>query len=227
MSFIQSIAQGSYSRLKTYAECPRKAQYKFLLKLKEPDSMYASRGGELHKQAAEFLSSPDMELPPSLWNVKNYLNILRNEMHGDATTWNVEQQRAITSSGKETGGFDADVWYRVVMDVCVDFDDEGLIVDHKSGKVYDKEHEAQARDYAACGFNFYPSWEKVEVKFIYIDQSSATPYHFNRRDLPELMDGIERRMNAMSSDVKFEARKNSKCKWCHYRNSNGGPCEIG
>lgn len=222
MSFLKPrIMQGSYSRLKTYDQCPFLARLKFIEKLKEPDSMYALRGGEIHKKAAAYIMDPELECPLPLWDVKEFYDELRVE--GVQT----ELQLAVDKDWRPCEWFGPQVYLRAIVDVLLDLGDRGIITDHKTGKVYD-DHVDQQGLYAAIGFAQYPDWKDVSVRMTYTDQKhqDARPYSRDRQyeSLKHIWDD---KMLVMTSDELFIATPNAKCKWCHFRNSNEGPCQYG
>jgi CRISPR/Cas system-associated exonuclease Cas4 (RecB family) len=224
MSFIPlRIAAGSFSRLKTWEECPAKAKYKFLLKLPEPDSPYAARGTDLHALSASYIKGEVLDIPAQLSDVVDYLNDLK---HADTKT---ELQLAYDKDWKPTEWFAMNVYCRVIFDALKLSQPERrvLVVDHKTGKKREEEHVDQLRLYALAAFSSWDWADVVDAQVIYIDHGERMRMEFRREVLPMLKEYWNKRLDKMTADDVLAPRPNPGCKWCHYRKSNGGPCQFG
>jgi CRISPR/Cas system-associated exonuclease Cas4 (RecB family) len=221
MSFFKpKIVAWSYSRLKTWEECPAKAKYKFLLKLPEPDSPYAARGTDLHELAENYIKGTVIDCPPPLVDVKEYLDALKHE------STKTEMQVAFDDNWEPCEWFSVKTYCRVIFDAVKREGAKATVVDHKTGKKYD-EHTDQLRLYALASFMLWPDVEEIEAQVIYIDHAERLRMTFHRSSVEELKAYWEGRANKMRSDDMFSPTPNPKCKWCHFRKSNGGPCVFG
>jgi hypothetical protein len=50
---MSNITQWSYSRLKVFESCPKKAEYAFIQRIKEPGNKAMDRGKDIHKMRAD------------------------------------------------------------------------------------------------------------------------------------------------------------------------------
>lgn len=226
MSFFKPTIQGlSHSRLKVYEDCPRKAKYKFIDRLEEPSSENMDRGLAMHKMLENWLKDKSAPLP----------DIIDDEM---LQPWyeglrampgvQAELQLAFTSKWQPVEWFGRGVWMRVAIDAAAQLPDKSVVVvDHKSGKMY-AEHEQQAELYALAGFHHWPDAPTVEVAFAYLDiPSIQTKVYTREKDFDELMTNVANRCTTIGIDTTFVANPGPKCRWCHFRKSNEGPCEHG
>lgn len=224
MSFIDKprITAFSHSRLNTYEQCPRKAKYKFIQKLKEPSSTAAERGIDIHKQLEDYIKGEQDHLP-DIVSDEALIGIMEALKEEGADT---ELQVAFDRNWEPCDWFGPQTFMRVVWDAISLNDEHALVVDHKTGKIY-AEHKQQADLYALAAFRKYPDINEVTVAFLYIDQNIVGTYEFTREDLPELAQAIEERVRPAASDDVFAPTPSPKCRWCFFRNGNQGPCEFG
>jgi CRISPR/Cas system-associated exonuclease Cas4 (RecB family) len=221
MSFVTpKIVAWSYSRLSSWEECPAKAKYKFLLKLPEPASPYAARGTDLHSLAEDYIKGKIIDVPTQLSNVQEYLDELK---HADTKT---ELQLAFTEAWEPTEWFAMNVYCRVIFDAVRVLPEKTVVVDHKTGKKRQDEHTDQLRLYALATFKQWPETPVVDAQVIYIDQAERLRMTFTKDKIPELQAYWDERAGKMRADDMFSPRPNPNCKWCHYRKSNGGPCQF-
>ena len=96
-----------------------------------------------------------------------------------------------------------------------------LLGDYKTGKVYD-DHDLQADLYAVAGYIMGAA--SVDVKFYYIDQDMVQLYTYDREELEALTEVVEARALKVTSDRTYATNPSWKCKYCHFRKENGGPC---
>ena len=73
---VRKITSWSFSRWNVYEECPAKAKYKFIDKLKEPGSAAMDRGTALHKQCEDFLKKGG-RVPKDVALISNHLKDFR------------------------------------------------------------------------------------------------------------------------------------------------------
>lgn len=233
MSFIpegqQRIIALSHSRIETHIDCPRKAKYKFIMRMKEPGSIAMDRGSEIHQQLDDYISRRIDEVPvlKKAPKVEAFVNVLRN-----IPECMTEKQYAFDQNWQLVEWFSPDVYFRVVYDVVLYEPEQKtvLLVDHKTGKYYAK-HQDQMREYAFCAFCIWPDVEEVSVRFLYLDLDKVQHGHcepFRRdKDFDTLKGCVEARCARVRNDTVFPTRPGPKCNWCHFRRSNGGPCDHG
>jgi len=207
------ITAWSPSRLSTFEQCPKKAYFEYVRKLKSPSGAAAVEGSRIHELAAQYLTGALPELPSELNVFADEFRALRSsgrELH-------CEQQHAFTSAMKSTGWFDKDVWLRVVFDVLYSDGKTLVIIDHKTGKVRDKDL-AQLELYAHTGFVLHPTVEEVVTRLWYLKDSIGIEYEviYKREEMPRLWDSWVERAAVMLTETQFPARTSPLCRWCHF-----------
>jgi len=226
MSFFQpKIMQWSYSRLKTWEECPLKAKFKFVNKIKEPDSPHANRGLEIHKQSANFLTTPDHPLPETLHNLKDVMHNLRTP------AVKAELQVAFDKDWNRVEWFGPTVYVRIVYDILAVDAPYAYVADLKTGKMREEEHLDQLGLYAVGVLAEHKEVEDVETAVLYADhpmQQHKNPLkkEYSRKDFDELRSQWEERAGKMLNDDIFAPRPGHYCRWCSYSKQRGGACPV-
>jgi CRISPR/Cas system-associated exonuclease Cas4 (RecB family) len=118
-----------------------------------------------------------------------------------------------------------DTAYVVVFDAAASYNGKVEIGEWKTGKPY-PEHREQRLLYGLAGLRlWYP--KEVVVTTYYVDITSEP----QRTRIPaaaeqELRDMWSSRRETIANDRILAPRPNDKCRYCHYRKSNGGPCPM-
>ena len=232
MSFIDvkdlGIRAVSHSRMKTHEGCPRKAMYKFIDKLQEPGNDAMNRGLEVHKELENWLlcvNGKKYEGTGTAPRGKVY-DVIRGDV-SDYSRYryevNPEQQVAFDKEWNVCDWFGANAWMRVVFDLAATSPCKNhiFIGDYKTGKVYD-DHDQQADLYAVAGYQMGAA--SVDVAFYYIDQNQVQRYTYDRDELEQLVSVVEARAAQVTEDRIFATNPSWRCKYCHFRKENGGPC---
>lgn len=239
MAYQKKLTSWSYSRYNDYTQCPAKAKYKHIDKLKEPGNDAMARGSAIGKLAEQFLKGQLKKLPVELKLFKD--DFLAGQKLGKKRTlitvvedtWAFTKDWVLTTWDDWTG-----CWLRVKLDWAFSTDHETLfITDWKTGKFRPEEvfkYLEQLEIYAMGGLLKFPHIKRVLPRLAYLDHGRVYPdpkqgeetLVYERKDLPALQKAWTQRTKAMLSDTKFAPRPNSKCQWCHYRKSNGGPCKF-
>lgn len=124
-------------------------------------------------------------------------------------------------------------WLRIKVDVGWGF--HGTVVhlcDNKTGKFSEYEVEKymeQLRLYAAGGAARFPHVEQFYVQLLFTDLGIVypeTPMLITRAEALKLQKKFSKQVQPMFNDTRFDPTPNSKCRWCHYRKENGGPCKF-
>jgi len=211
----------SFSRYDTYALCPYKYKLKFIEIRKEPGSPAMERGNAIHKEAEDYLSAKRPDLPASCGKFSRLMGQLR-ELNPA-----VEEKWGFTREWRSTGFFDKKVWLRSILDAGVAYEDGGAeVIDHKTGKRYGSNDE-QVELFALTAFQHWPSVRNVTTRLWYLDSGEEVVNEFKREDAPKLRAKWEKRVAPLFEDRQWPARPNEKCRFCHWRASNGGPCRYG
>lgn len=243
MAAPQKITAWSYSRWSTYEDCPLKAKYKFVDKLSEPGSAAMDRGIHFHKVAEIYATSPkvptaktiddlaltyeDKQGKTNRVTLKDLTPIIADLKEARKGRPIAEQEWSFTSNWEPTGWFSKDAWCRIKTDLVFAKDDHLVIVDHKTGKRNENAHKSQLSLYALGGFIKYPMIDKIRTEVWYIDQGRPYPNEvYERHELEDIKAAWEDKTRRMLNDTQFAPRPSNSCRWCHFRKSNGGPCDF-
>lgn len=101
------------------------------------------------------------------------------------------------------------------------------IPDFKTGKHNPDEHLEQLDTYAIAAFLMYPDALHCHASLFYLEHGIDESADYEVSELPALKKWYEGLCKPMLADRKFRPKPNSRCRWCHYRKSNGGPCKEG
>lgn len=212
------ISQWSFSRLSDWEQCPLKAKFKHIDKMREPGNAAMDRGSLIHTLAEKFTKNEIKIIPPEISAFKEEFAELKKLKPACESEW------GFTREWKPTGYFGSDVWLRVKTDVFAISKKKGRIIDHKTGKEKE-EHDQQLSLYGTSMFSMHPQIEEVSSELWYLDQGTKRTLVFSRDQLPEMIEYWNDRVRPMMEDKTFVATPNRLCNWCHFRKSNGGPCK--
>jgi RecB family exonuclease len=232
---IKQMDAWSYSRYNDYEQCPAKAKYKHIEKRREPDNPAMEHGTIIHKLADQYVRGDLAKFPKELAIFKDRFALLRK-----LKTVLTEQEWAFNKAQAVTSWFGSDAYLRIkvdahylelVKDPRTPKKSKMLqsttvrIIDYKTGR--EKPDHAQQRSlYALGAFRVYPDAAQVRAEHWYIDSGVITGEDFLAKQLDDLNKRWEQRTRAMMSDKRFAPRPSNACRWCHYRKSNGGPCQY-
>lgn len=223
---MAKITAWSYSRWRTYEECPFKAKLKFIERMSEPGSEAMDRGTAIHKVAETYLNNPKARrIPDELKTLRREFAEVR-KVEGIRT----EVDFALTREWVPTGWFDSDAWCRIKIDLLVP-PKKGVtkVIDIKTGKFNPGTYVPQLELYAIAALVEYPE-HPVNPEFWFTDHgivhAGEPRMEFILDDLPRLKQLWEGRTKAMLADTKFAPRPGNYCRWCHFRKSKNGPCKF-
>jgi len=122
-----------------------------------------------------------------------------------------------------------EAWIKAVVDLHYLDGDILDIRDLKSGRRY-PEHADQLQIYALMGMKRFPDIKRVDVSAWYIDEGGASGHQASY--MPAMFDYYAAGWNELAlrmfADQTFTATPSkSVCRWCPFRASKGGPCELG
>lgn len=233
MNKPKPITAWSYSRLKLYGDCPRLFKYRNIDKLPEPVNAAMGRGRKVHLEGASFLDGTTSTVPSS------YM-LFRDEMEDlKSFTPIVEQQWAFNRKWKPVSWFAKDAYARIILDAGVIYKDSTAdVIDHKTGKHYDEDYRPQMGLFAAAVFKMYPTevQRSVTTRLWYLDSGEEVIEEFDKAEALEILAELEGDAEKMMNEKRWPAKPSWKCGgtkkdgtvWgCHFRKSNGGPCEYG
>ena len=97
---------------------------------------------------------------------------------------------------------------------------DALVVDFKTGKIYDKNVE-QMEVYAAGSFARWPALQHIRVELHYLDKRHIKEGEFTRKQGLELREKWTELGGNMLAADEFPTRPSPLCNWCPYA---GNPC---
>jgi hypothetical protein len=219
---VQQITAWSYSRLKTWLQCPFKLKCSAIDRIKEPESEAQVEGKRIHKLAEDFLLGR-IEFPKELAFFKDDYEALRNCGEDLKVEYPITFREDLT----ETSWFAKDAWLRVRFDGYVWNDDHtAALLDWKTGKPR-KEDDDQMSLFALAAFLADSELLEVTVELWYTKTGKITTAVYERKQLPEIKKRWFDAAKKMMSDTEFLPLPGPLCAWCHHRKSNGGVCAFG
>lgn len=216
------IKAWSYSRKQVYDTCPFLAKCKFIDKLDEPKAPAMARGIAIHKEAEDYLLKRVRALPKSLKKLDKEFRLLRQ--HNPF----VEEQLAFDEDWNPVDWFHKRTWLRVKQDACEEVDyGKFRTIDVKTGNPRG-EYEEQLELYGLSVFLTFEDVEEVKTQMWFVDTGEIiTGPTVTAKDVPKLQKKFKQATKRMLNDTRFDPTPSYKCKWCHFRKSNGGPCKHG
>lgn len=230
------ITSWSFSRYADYKNCPLKFKLKHVDKLNEPPNEAMARGAAIHTLAEEYIKGKGRTVPPELKLFEVELKALRKQFKKSINGMVVEDNWSFTKDWEETEWNNwVNCWVRIKLDCAHHAEADVMVVtDWKTGKFRPEQNDEyieQLELYALAALMLHPHLKEVRPRLVYLDvgvsfPTADNPIVFTQADVPKLKKLWEKRTKPMMSDTTFAPRPNDKCKWCHFRKSNGGPCKF-
>lgn len=198
----RKITYWSFSLYNTYKECPLKAKFNAVDKIKEPGNEHMQRGNEVHKLCEDYVKglitlkqlkdgAKVVKVRP--WDPTDLLDELnrlrkvyanRGKLAARAMQPTVEETWAFTKDWDETVWNDwIRCWVRIKLDVGEMFEESGLGVIHvptdwKTGRFYEEkndEYVEQLELYALAVLLMCPNVDEVRPRLVYVDEGLVYP----------------------------------------------------
>ena len=231
---VPKITSWSFSRWSTWAQCPAKAKYKFIDRLKEPGSSAMDRGTNIGEMADNYIKGDLKTLPKELKLFKVEFAALRKAKAL------VQMDAAFTNKWDPCEPTDWDnAWVRMKLDTLVPPQRKETVIhviDNKTGRVKEDDYTPQLELYGIGGFLKFPQATVARTNLWFLDHgviigADATPPYkptgiYPRADLPKLITKWEQRVKPMLNATAFPPRPGDYCRYCHFRKSNNGPCKF-
>jgi len=226
---MPTIPQWSYSRLKTFEGCPKKAEYAYIQKIKEPGNKAMDRGKDIHKLCEEYIRGRYEEMPPALKEFEEAFDLLK-DMHLKGHVL-CEGDWAFTTEWTPTGWFDHDTWGRAKVDafVHVEGDKNARVIDFKTGRYEGNQegHREQCELYASIVFKRLPELETITTELWYLDHAKLDRYQYDKETVEAKRERLNARAVTMTTTEEFPAKPSQfKCKWCYFGKQNICPSRF-
>lgn len=230
------LTSWSFSRYSDYKQCPAKAKFKHIDKLKEPPNKAMLRGLAIHGMAEDFIKGTVRRLPEELATFSDDLLLLREWYGTHEGSVLVEESWAFTREWDATEWSNwSECYLRVKTDVAF-YDNAAktklTIVDWKTGRQRpekEADYVEQLELYVLSALKLLPNVVEVRPWLAYVDSGSIYPDSttvYTREDLTNLTTIWERRITPMMEDTVFPPNPGNACTWCHFKKANGGPCQF-
>jgi RecB family exonuclease len=213
---MERLTTWSYSRYSTYTQCPKKAKYLYIDKLKEESSEALEKGSRIHKEMEEYLAL-NMPVPRSADLFSELLMALKKEKATPEEMW------GLTKEFKDCSPWDSNVWLRGKLDAYFVKGDKLTIIDFKTGKDRPKNMD-QLELYAIMGFAKFPKVEVVEVQLWYLDSGTFQSHNYSTDQVDHLILQWRGRIEPYLKDETFRENPSRLCGWCGFSKGKGGPC---
>ena len=212
---VPRITAWSYSRLKTYAQCPLKAKLAFIDRIPESESAPSLDGQRIHKLAEDYLNGKISSVPLELAYFASDYSDLRE--HGSAFPGQVlvEHGGAVDAELNPVEWFSKDAWLRIRIDAAVIDGDSAIVMDLKTGKQRDQDNE-QLSLFALVTFLLFPQVNTVRTELWYCKAKHVTASEFKRKDIDTMKAKWLAAPVAMLADTEFLPTPNPLCRWCSY-----------
>lgn len=161
-----SITPWSFSKIKSFEQCPKKFYHLKIAKdYKEPETEAMLYGTAVHEAAEEYIRD-GKPLPPEYDYIKAPLDSL-NMKQGNKLC---EYEMGLTADLEPCGFWDDDCWYRGIADLVI-LDEENKtawVVDYKTGKNTRYADKGQLELMALCVFKHFPDIETVRGGLLFV-----------------------------------------------------------
>lgn len=202
----------SYSSLSDFINCPRQFYEKRVVKsIKEEESEQMRYGNYVHK-AFELRIKNKTPLPPDLAPHEGMMQKFEQRVG----TIHTEKKIALNRQLQPCGFFDADVWWRGIIDLHVVHDRVVTVTDHKTGKVH--RDFKQLKLFALWLFAKYPTVNVVNVEYYWTQTQSFTGNQYSRDQMREMwsefVPHLKQYKEAFRTDT-WQERPSGLCNgWC-------------
>jgi PD-(D/E)XK nuclease superfamily len=198
----------SYSFLNKFLQCPHEAWHRYILK----DVPYAEteamkKGNEVHSALEQRLKG--QPLPKAFDRYEFFVQPL-----GRYSAIEPEMKLGVTSTGQPCAFFASDVWGRGKIDVPIVVKDSAVILDWKTGRVWEDPFELQVQ--ALLLRAHHRQLERIVGSYVWLNESRAgviydlTDTQKTWDKICGLMDGVAHR-EAMGV---WEKKPSKLCGWC-------------
>lgn len=211
----------SYSRWGCFSKCKRKFKYKFIDRIKEEDNYATSRGGRIDKLAEGVVKGDITGTPKDLKYFKDDFKYLA-ELYSKGKA-EVQKRLLVDLKWNSLDNWPG-YWNCGFLDTLVSAESTQLIIDYKTGKIREDDHEEQANMYACL---LQSDNLLTHVEFWYLDQADIRYWSYTKDEIKKLQKMWLKRYGVVLKETKYPSNPSYLCDYCSFANSKGGPCEEG
>ncbi len=204
----------SHSSLDMYDKCPKKFQYlKVTKQVKPGTSEHLEYGNKVHKCISDYLSGISDNIMPDLQNKKAFFDMIRDNVRGGDCFY--EEQVCLDRDLKQVSWFSKQAWMRGILDVFIDYGNEGVVLDWKTGK--QREGNDQLLFYAALVMSIRPKINTVRTEFVWLGPNTITSRVYIRDQLPVMWREIMGKVNSVEESIREDVwvpKPSYLCRFC-------------
>lgn len=203
----------SFSKKKTFDQCPRRHNEVELLKRWHEESEALTWGNRVHECLANALSGK-APLPPEMLHWQKWVQRFTPT---DDQELLVEQQWAITRDFQPCEWFGPKAWFRGKGDAVILDGPTAIVIDWKTGKSEHAIDSVQLALMAQCIFCFHPEVRVVATAYIFLKEDYKFEEVFKREDMVGLWERLLPEVAEMEMATKtgnFPAQPGKFCFWC-------------
>jgi CRISPR/Cas system-associated exonuclease Cas4 (RecB family) len=215
---LTGLLPWSYTKLSGYERCPAAVKYRYIDKLRTPQSSQASRGSDAHKSIEDYLTGAGRKLHDAVEPFSHVVSELKEKR------CDVEFKIGITKGWKSTSFKEG--YGRSVLDSAYVDGDTIHIQEWKTGKMYD-DHTDQRHLYLAFASVNWPVMKKLKITSYYFDLGKKKTLELEKKDIADVIQDYNARVTIMVNDDVLAPRPGYYCAWCNYSKVKGGPCRLG
>tara|TARA_R110001606_G_scaffold113600_2_gene240782 strand:- start:138 stop:833 length:696 start_codon:yes stop_codon:yes gene_type:complete len=213
MSLIDKVKPWSFSRIKSFEQCPKKFYHLKIAKdFREPETDAMLYGTAVHLAAEEYIRD-GTPIPAKFDYVKPVLDSLMR-FKGEFLC---EYEMGLTED-LEACGFKADdVWYRGIADLVILNREEktAYVIDYKTSKNTRYADKGQLELMALATFKHFPEVETVKGGLLFVVCEELIKDTYEKKDAPELwakwLGDYKRMEKAFEKDV-WNANQSGLCR---------------
>lgn len=223
----------SYSRIKTYEECPLRAKLAFIDKIPEPerDNEARDRGDRIHKQIEDYIKGESEALPTEVQSAEHWAGLLRELYpYGQVRVeqaWYFDQDWNFIARPSSAEDWSQDL-FLCKLDALLLHPEESVVeaFDWKTGKKQNNEvkHMDQLFWYGIATLMAFPDMEKFEGTMVYVDHpDEELSLEMHKDELSRFFPRAHRRLAQLRSDQHFRPKPSvHHCMWCPYKTGELG-----
>jgi len=208
-----SITPWSFSKIKSFEQCPKKFYHLKIAKdYKEPETEAMLYGTAVHEAAEEYIRD-GKPLPPEYEYIKAPLDSL-NMKQGNKLC---EYEMGLTADLEPCGFWDDDCWYRGIADLVI-LDEENKtawVIDYKTSKNTRYADKGQLELMALCVFKHFPDIETVRGGLLFVVCNELIRETYGKEQAGEMWEkwlaDYNRMEQAWKKDV-WNAHQSGLCK---------------
>lgn len=220
-----SVAPWSYSRIKSFEQCPKQFYHMKIAKdYKEPHTEAMRYGTELHGVAEDFIRD-GTPIPNKFAFLNGPLEALRRRQGNKFT----EMRMGLTAD-LEPCDFKSDaVWWRGIADLIIIHEGKAWVIDYKTGRSAEYADKGQLELMAMATFKYFPEVKQVNAGLMFVVAKKFIKEKYTDDMIPSLWDkwlsSFKRMEIAYEEDI-WNARPSGLCKRhcpvieCVYNGSN-------